>query len=65
MSDMRIGFVGLGLMGSKMTARLVEAGFAVTGYDIDPDKVAAARAKGIAPAASPAELAGMSDLVLV
>lgn len=65
MTDLRIGFVGLGLMGSAMTTRLVEAGFAVTGYDLDPAKVAAAEANGIAAAASPAAVTEASDLVLV
>ena len=34
----RIGFVGLGLMGSRMVANLISAGFPVMGYDIDPDR---------------------------
>lgn len=65
MAELRIGFVGLGLMGSAMTTRLVEAGFAVTGYDLDLAKVAAAEANGIAAAASPAAVTEASDLVLV
>lgn len=32
----RLGFVGLGAMGSGMARRLLEAGFEVHGYDIDP-----------------------------
>ncbi len=36
-----IGFVGLGLMGSGMARNLIEAGFWVTGYDLDSQKVAA------------------------
>jgi 3-hydroxyisobutyrate dehydrogenase-like beta-hydroxyacid dehydrogenase len=30
----RIGFVGLGKMGSEMASNLVEAGFTVQGYDV-------------------------------
>lgn len=32
----RIGFVGLGVMGSAMASNLSDAGFDVTGFDIDP-----------------------------
>lgn len=31
-----LGFVGLGLMGSAITTRLLEEGFVVRGYDVDP-----------------------------
>ncbi|MES2031827.1 MAG: NAD(P)-binding domain-containing protein, partial [Pseudomonadota bacterium] len=31
-----IGIIGLGLMGSAMAERLVEAGYGVIGYDRDP-----------------------------
>ena len=33
---MRIGFIGLGLMGGPMAANLVKGGHTVTGYDISP-----------------------------
>ena len=33
-----IGVIGLGLMGSALSARLITAGIAVVGYDIDPAK---------------------------
>ena len=35
MERMRIGFVGLGLMGAGMVKNLLAAGFPVVGYDID------------------------------
>ena len=37
----RIGVVGLGYVGLPLALRFSEAGFPVTGLDIDPDKVAA------------------------
>ncbi len=60
----RVGFIGLGLMGHAATARLVECGHAVTGYDIDVAKIAAAEKNGVAPAASPAAVAGASDVII-
>ncbi|MBN9496567.1 MAG: NAD(P)-dependent oxidoreductase [Alphaproteobacteria bacterium] len=60
-----IGFIGLGLMGQGFTRRLAESGFKVTGYDIAAEKVKAAAAHGVAPAASPAAVAAASDIVLV
>jgi 3-hydroxyisobutyrate dehydrogenase-like beta-hydroxyacid dehydrogenase len=61
----RIGFVGLGLMGQAFTRRLVECGYGVSGYDVVADKVAAAAAQGVRPAASAAEVARACDQVHV
>jgi 3-hydroxyisobutyrate dehydrogenase-like beta-hydroxyacid dehydrogenase len=67
MTDTRptIGFVGLGLMGTGFTRRLVSRGYHVWGYDIAPDRVAAVARHGVAQAASPADLARRTDIVLV
>ena len=35
----RIGFIGLGIMGSHMAANLITAGHEVTGYDVVPASV--------------------------
>jgi 3-hydroxyisobutyrate dehydrogenase-like beta-hydroxyacid dehydrogenase len=59
----KLGYLGLGLMGSQMTKRLVENGYGVTGFDPDPEKMAAAAAHGIVPAGSPAEVTRASDIV--
>ncbi|UPG72746.1 nucleotide sugar dehydrogenase [Roseomonas gilardii subsp. gilardii] len=40
----RIGMIGLGYAGFPLALRYAETGFRVTGFDIDPDKVAAVRA---------------------
>ena len=58
-----IGFVGLGLMGQALTARLVETGHDVVGYDINPDALAKATAHGVRPAGSLAELAGLANII--
>src|SRR6188472_2834914 len=45
----QIGIAGLGLLGSALAHRLIQAGYSPKGYDIDPDKIAAlAKAGGIA-----------------
>ncbi|MDU7523522.1 MAG: NAD(P)-binding domain-containing protein, partial [Roseomonas mucosa] len=40
----RIGMIGLGYAGFPLALRYAETGYRVTGFDIDPDKVAAVRA---------------------
>lgn len=61
MSD-EIGFIGLGNMGGRMTARLLEKGRTVIGYDIRPG---VAEKLGARPAASPLEVAEATDIVLL
>ncbi|HEY0106792.1 MAG TPA: NAD(P)-dependent oxidoreductase [Rhizomicrobium sp.] len=58
-----IGFVGLGRMGSRMCARLVDAGHAVTVFDVSSDAVAALVARGAKSAPSPAAVADAAELV--
>ncbi|MCJ2013551.1 NAD(P)-dependent oxidoreductase [Methylobacterium sp. J-076] len=62
MGEERVGFIGLGNMGGRMTRRLVGAGIPVTGYDADP---AAAARCGAAAAASVAEVVRGADIVLM
>jgi len=57
----RVGFVGLGHMGVPMTARLVEAGHEVRGFDVDP----AARARAQAAVESLPEAAAGVDVVVL
>ena len=47
-----VGVIGLGIMGSAMSANLVKAGFEVRGYDIVPARRAALRRAGGKPAKS-------------
>ena len=62
-SKPKLGYLGLGLMGSQMTKRLIKNGYQVTGFDPDPDKMSAAVANGVIAAASPAEVTQASDIV--
>lgn len=62
---LRLGYVGVGLMGLPMTRRLLDRGYAVTAYDIVPERLYAAVDAGATAAGSPAEAAGDSDLVLL
>lgn len=61
----RVGFVGLGAMGSGMARSCLRAGLTVCGYDIAPAAVAAfVQAGGIA-AASPAQAAVGADALII
>src|SRR4029079_5255189 len=60
---MRIGFIGLGNMGSAMAANLIRAGHDVTVYNRARAKVDALAAEGATPAKSVAE-ACAGDIVM-
>jgi 3-hydroxyisobutyrate dehydrogenase len=62
MTGRRVGFVGLGNMGGRITRRIVAAGHPVLGYDLDSSRAAAA---GADAASSPAELVDASDVILL
>jgi 3-hydroxyisobutyrate dehydrogenase-like beta-hydroxyacid dehydrogenase len=51
-------------MGSALSAQLLAAGWAVTGYDIDPARLAAHAGRGGAAAASPAGTTAGADVVV-
>jgi len=59
-----IGLVGLGIIGTAFTRNLIEDGFSVVGYDIDPDRVEILKTAGGLAAASAADAADRSDLVI-
>lgn len=61
---MNVGFIGTGNMGQPMLANLLRKGFAVLAYDVVPSALAAAVKAGAAGAASSAEVARRSDLVV-
>lgn len=58
----RIGFIGLGNMGGRMTRRIVDGGVAVLGHDMSVDAVTAA---GATPAESARQLVESSDIVFL
>lgn len=61
----KIGFIGLGMMGTPMVRRLLGAGHAVTVCDLDADAMGAATASGARTARTPSELAAQCDVVMV
>ncbi len=59
-----IAFIGLGNMGGPMAGNLVKAGHAVTGFDLVPAAIEAAKAEGVAIAASAAEAAKGAGVIV-
>jgi 3-hydroxyisobutyrate dehydrogenase-like beta-hydroxyacid dehydrogenase len=59
-----LGFVGLGRMGGPMVGRLLDAGHAVTVFDISEPAVRSVVERGAAPAGSAAEVAAAAEIVL-
>jgi 3-hydroxyisobutyrate dehydrogenase/glyoxylate/succinic semialdehyde reductase len=59
----QLGFIGLGIMGSRMAANLLKAGFPVSVYNRTASKAAALREAGAGWADSPSELAGQVDIL--
>jgi putative dehydrogenase len=62
--DTVVGFIGLGTMGSALSAHLLAAGFEVDGYDIDPARLADHAGRGGAAAAGPAGAAARAGIVV-
>jgi 3-hydroxyisobutyrate dehydrogenase-like beta-hydroxyacid dehydrogenase len=61
----RIGFIGLGLMGSPIAMKLIEAGNRVTVWGRTPEKLRAALAAGAVQAETPRALAAAVDVVML
>jgi 3-hydroxyisobutyrate dehydrogenase-like beta-hydroxyacid dehydrogenase len=64
MSGKRLGFVGVGRMGSLMAGRLLEAGYGLSIYDPNETAMARLEQRGAVRAASPADVASQADTVL-
>lgn len=60
---MRIGFIGIGVMGSRMVKKLLDANFSVTVYNRSPEKVAELVKYGAKSVQSIKELALQSEIV--
>jgi 3-hydroxyisobutyrate dehydrogenase-like beta-hydroxyacid dehydrogenase len=60
----RIGFAGLGLMGSRMARQFLEKGFPLTVWNRTPARCAPLAAAGARIAGTPRELATASDVVV-
>ena len=61
----RIGIVGVGLLGTAVAQRLLDAGFEVCGYDTRPEQLDALRGRGLKPAASVRETAVGRDAIVL
>ncbi|WP_319756701.1 2-hydroxy-3-oxopropionate reductase [uncultured Sphaerochaeta sp.] len=61
---MKIGFIGLGIMGKPMAKNLIKAGYSLVVNDINKEAVAELVASGAAEAASAKEVASQSDVVV-
>ncbi len=59
-----IAVIGLGNMGGPMAANLIKAGHKVTGFDLVKASCDAAKADGVAIAASAVEAAKSADVVI-
>src|SRR5438093_10307586 len=60
-----LGFIGLGMMGQPMAARLIDAGYPLTVYDVRRECCAALEKKGARSVASPKAVASEAETVLL
>ncbi len=60
----KIGFIGLGIMGKPMAMNLLKAGYALTVYDIVPERIRELVAAGAKAAASSKDVAKQSEIVI-
>jgi 3-hydroxyisobutyrate dehydrogenase-like beta-hydroxyacid dehydrogenase len=65
MQEKPVGLVGIGLMGRALAERLIPAGHAVLGFDVEPAKGAWLAARGGTAAASVAEIARRAAPILL
>ena len=61
---MKVGFIGLGIMGKPMSRNLIKAGHQVVVYDIVPESVAAMAASGASAGKSAKDVAARSDITI-
>lgn len=61
---MKVGFIGLGNVGGKLSGSLLRNGHDVTVRDLDAELVAAARSKGASVANSPREMMEVCDIAI-
>ncbi|WP_128971098.1 NAD(P)-dependent oxidoreductase [Bradyrhizobium tropiciagri] len=60
-----VGMIGLGLMGSALSARLIDAGVGVIGFDVDAAKTDGLRASGAEFAAFAADVAARCRTIVI
>lgn len=64
MSKLRVGFIGLGLMGKPMALNIHKKGFPLSVYNRSPEKLKDFKKLGITTYDSPSELAANSDVII-
>lgn len=64
-ANMRVGVVGLGIMGREIARNLATAGHSIAGYDTDPARLDDVAKFGVQAAESAAELAQRMDVIIV
>jgi len=61
---MKIGFIGLGIMGKPMSKNMIKAGYELVIFDINTAAVEEVAGEGAQVAHSPKEVAAMSDVII-
>lgn len=61
---MKIGFIGLGIMGKPMSKNLVKAGYDLVVFDHDVKKMDEVAAEGAAKGSSTADVAGQCEVII-
>jgi 3-hydroxyisobutyrate dehydrogenase len=61
----RLGFIGIGIMGSAAVLRLRERGWEVAVWNLEPERLMLVEPEGAVAKKSPAEVASVSDIVLM
>jgi len=61
---MKVGFIGLGVMGGPMAQNVLKGGHSLTVYDLDPAAVKRLTDAGAKPASSPKEVGEASEVVV-
>jgi 3-hydroxyisobutyrate dehydrogenase-like beta-hydroxyacid dehydrogenase len=61
---LKVGFIGLGLMGNPMAKNIHKAGFPLTVYNRSPKRLQDFKKMGVPTASSPKELAQICDVVI-
>jgi 3-hydroxyisobutyrate dehydrogenase len=61
---MKVGIIGLGMLGNAVALHLLDSGFEVTVYNRTQEKITQAKEKGAKVATSPKEIAENSELII-
>ncbi|HTY62896.1 MAG TPA: 2-hydroxy-3-oxopropionate reductase [Acidobacteriota bacterium] len=61
---MKVGFIGLGIMGKPMSRNLIKAGHELVVYDIVPESIGEVTASGASAGKSPKDVAARSEVTI-